>query len=126
MISKKFLLVLESLALGAAQALSALALWWLKQKIESMIGKTMEKIKMQNVPAMTKAYDIQNLIARAKSRGLDLTEEAAKMLLQETSGWLVESAALSENKVDDLVAIGIPQLEKVMMPLIDKIDGQVG
>lgn len=124
--SKKILLVLENLALCAAQALGALALWYLKQKTQALAGHIMERIMGKQVAPMTKAYDIQNLIERFKSKGLDLTEEAAKLMLGETCDWMVESAALSENKVDDLVSIGIPKLKDVMLPLIDKIDGEQG
>lgn len=78
------------------------------------------------VPPMVKAYDIQNLLARFAAKGLDLTEEAAKIVLEESCAWMQESAPLSENKVDDLVSLGLPQLKNVMLPLIDKIDGEVG
>jgi hypothetical protein len=75
---------------------------------------------------MEKAYDIKALVAKFKGRGLDLTEEAAKMVLEESCDWLEESAALSVNKFDDMAALGIPQVKKLMLPLIDKIDGQEG
>ena len=73
-----------------------------------------------------KAYDIKVLIAKFKARGLDLTEEAAKMMIQDLCVWLKESAALSENKIDDVAALGIPELEKLALALADKIDGQEG
>lgn len=73
-----------------------------------------------------KAYEIKVLIAKFKARGLDLAEEAARMIVEETCNWIVESAAISENKIDDVVALGIPQLKVIVLPLVDKIDGQVG
>ena len=78
------------------------------------------------VPPMSKPYDLQNLLQRCKARGLDLVEEEAKIVFHELVGWAQDSAALSPGKVDDLVALGLPELEKLVMPLIDKIDGEQG
>lgn len=75
---------------------------------------------------MEKAYDIKALVAKLKARGLDVAEEAAKIMIEETCDWVVESAGKSDNKIDDVVALGIPQLEKLALGLADKIDGQVG
>jgi hypothetical protein len=75
---------------------------------------------------MQKAYDLGELVAKLKSRGLDVAEEAAKVIVEETCDWAIESASLSENKIDDLIGLGIPQLKALMLPLVDKIDGQEG
>ena len=75
---------------------------------------------------MEKAYDVKALAVKLKARGLDVGEELVKVIVEETCDWVVESAALSENKIDDLAAIGIPQLEKLALGYVDKIDGQVG
>lgn len=75
---------------------------------------------------MEKPYDLKDLIARLKGKGLDLTEEAAKLVLHETCVWIQESAVISPNKLDDLAALGVPELEKLALKLVDKIDGQEG
>lgn len=75
---------------------------------------------------MNKAYELKALVEKLKARGLDVAEEAAKIMLEETCNWLQESAALSENKIDDIAALGIPQLKLIVLPLVDKIDGQQG
>lgn len=75
---------------------------------------------------MEKAYDVKALGLKLKDAGLPLAEEAleigaikAYVALKE---WIKESAALSENKVDDLAAPFIDQLDQVFVPLIQKLD----
>lgn len=75
---------------------------------------------------MLKAYDLNDLVMKLKARGLDVAEDMAKVIIQESAKWIVESAALSENKIDDVAALGMPELEKLALGLADKIDGQVG
>lgn len=75
---------------------------------------------------MEKAYDKKALVAKLKERGLDLAEEAAKDLLESTMDWIAESAILSENKVDDIVAPLFPIIKPHLLEQIDKIDGEVG
>lgn len=75
---------------------------------------------------MEKAYDIKDLGERLKAKGLDLAEEAVGIVYKETKEWIKESAALSENKFDDLAAPFLDQLDAVVLPQIDKIDGAVG
>lgn len=76
-------------------------------------------------PAM-KAYDLNVLLSKMKARGLDIAEDMAKVLVEEMAQWIVESAAISENKIDDVAALGMPQLKALALGLADKIDGQVG
>lgn len=73
---------------------------------------------------MEKAYEIKSLVEKFKARGLDLGEEVAKMVVEETFSWAEESAKLSENKYDDLVPFSLVKSE--VLKLADKIDGQVG
>lgn len=72
---------------------------------------------------MEKAFDIKDLGNKLKARGLDLAEEALVIVYEETKAWFKESAALSENKIDDIVAPFIDQLDPIVKPLIDKVDG---
>ena len=74
---------------------------------------------------MESAYQLKALVDKLKARGLDVAEDAAKIMVEETFNWVGESAAMSENKVDDLVALGLPKLQEIVMPFIDKIDGKV-
>lgn len=79
---------------------------------------------------MQKAYDLKELGLKLKAAGLPIAEEA----LEASAGkfyvafkdWLTESAPLSETKVDDVIAPFYGQLDPLVLPLIDKIDGQVG
>ena len=73
-----------------------------------------------------KAYDPKELLAKLKDHGLDLAEDAAGKVLDSTFAWLKESAALSENKMDDMVAPLLLPLEGYVKTQIDKIDGEVG
>lgn len=75
---------------------------------------------------MTEAYQLKDLGAKLKARGLDLAEEAVAILYVEMKAWLKESATLSENKIDDIVAGFLDQMDAVVLPQIDKIDGEVG
>lgn len=73
---------------------------------------------------MEKAYDVKVLVEKLKARGLDIAEDMAMVVIEETAAWVVESAALSENKIDDLAALGMPQLVTLAKGLTDKIDGK--
>lgn len=75
---------------------------------------------------MEKAYDLKDLGERLKKNGLNLAEEEVKMVYAETKGWLRDSAVLSTNKIDDLVAPFLDQLDPIVLPVVDKIDGEVG
>lgn len=72
--------------------------------------------------AMTKAYEIKNLLERCKAQGLELTEEAAKIFAKELIAWADDSAVISENKIDDIARIGYPELQKILLGLADKIN----
>ena len=74
---------------------------------------------------MVKAYDPKVLIEKLKGKGLNLAEEAATIVVEETLNWVSESAIISENKMDDILAVIIPVIKPHIMRLIDKIDGEV-
>jgi len=73
-----------------------------------------------------KAYDPKELIQEAKAQGLDLAEEAAELLAKSVFSWLKKSAEASENKIDDVLALGYKYAEEEALKLIDKIDGAQG
>ena len=75
---------------------------------------------------MTKAYDIKELVAKLKARGLDIAEEAAKIVVEETLNWTEESCTISPTPYDDILKVIIPVIKPKIMTAIDKIDGQVG
>jgi hypothetical protein len=71
-----------------------------------------------------KAYDLKVLTAKLKARGLDLAEEAAVIILEETTDWVTESAIISKTPFDDVAAVAMPALKKIALSEIDKIDGE--
>lgn len=75
---------------------------------------------------MQNAYDIKELVSKFKAKGLDLTEDAAKLLIGSTFEWLKESAVISKTPYDDMASVVYPIIEKQIMEYADKIDGQVG
>lgn len=75
---------------------------------------------------MEKAYDVKDLVAKLKSRGLDVAEEAGKVVAEEAFAWLEESAKLSANVYDNMALLILPEVKKFVFEKIDSIDGKVG
>ncbi len=79
---------------------------------------------------MLKAYDLKDLAEKLKAAGipiaLDAAESAAGNVYVALKAWIKESAALSESKIDDVIAPFIDQLDAFVLPQIDKINGKVG
>lgn len=75
---------------------------------------------------MEKAYDVKDLLNRIKGDGLDLLESELGLVYKHMKDWLKASAPLSENKIDDVIAPFVDQMDPIMLPLIDKVDGEVG
>lgn len=74
---------------------------------------------------MNKPYDVKELVARLKSRGLDLAEDAAMIFVEELEGFVIESADASPTPYDDVLKLVIPQLtKKLKADVVDKIDGK--
>lgn len=69
-----------------------------------------------------KPYDLNELLKKLKDQGLELTEEAAKIVIVQLCAWLEESADASPNKIDDVAKLGIPELKKLALGLADKIN----
>jgi len=75
---------------------------------------------------LKEAYNVKLLTDKLKVRGLDLTEEAAIIALDEVLDWVSESATKSTTPYDNLVATIFPLLKTEVLKQIDKIDGEVG
>ena len=79
---------------------------------------------------MEKAYDLKDLGLKLKEQGLpialDALEAAGAKVYQAFKAWAKESAVISKTPIDDVVAPFYDQLDPLVLPLIDKIDGQVG
>ncbi len=75
---------------------------------------------------MEKAYDVKVLIGKLKARGLDVAEEAGKILVEETFAWLGESADVSENPYDNMAKVIYPKAKEFALAQIDKLDGVQG
>lgn len=75
---------------------------------------------------MDKAYDLKALGSKLKDKGLELAEDSAGHVYQALKEWFTESAALSSNPFDDMVVPFLSQVDAVVLPQIDKIDGKVG
>ena len=79
---------------------------------------------------MEKAYDLKVLGERLMDAGVPIAKEA----LEDTAGkvylilkdWAKESAPLSKTTIDDFVAPFYDQLDQIVFPAIDKIDGEEG
>lgn len=75
---------------------------------------------------MTKAYDVKDLAEKLKQKGMPEIEDMAVIAYQAIKEWAIESAALSENKIDDVLMPALTFLDGMILPAIDKIDGQEG
>lgn len=75
---------------------------------------------------MEKAYDLKNLLERLKDKGLDLAEDAAEIIVNETFDWVEDSAKMSETPYDDMGLVVLPKLKELALEGVDKIDGKEG
>ena len=73
---------------------------------------------------MEKAYDLKELAKKLKAKGLDVGEEMVVVLVEETFDWAAESAVLSKNPYDDILAVVAPHLKTAALAQVDKIDGE--
>jgi len=74
-----------------------------------------------------KAYDLRELGKHLKEQGLDLAEDAAKSVAKASIAWLKESSELSSTPYDNMIlAVALPEIEKVVDKQLDKIDGKEG
>jgi len=70
-------------------------------------------------------YDLVGLTNRLRAIGLDIAEDAAKAVMDEVLVWIMDSASLSENKVDDFLHAIIPIAKPHIDELIESIDGEI-
>ncbi len=73
-----------------------------------------------------KAYHLKELGEDLKEEGLELAEEAVEKVYFAFKKWLKKSAKATSTPIDDLVVGFIDKLDPIVMPVIDKIDGEVG
>lgn len=79
---------------------------------------------------MEKPFELKALGEKIKEHaakdGLQLAEQAAEKLAKAAylglKDWTKESATLTENKIDDIVAPVIDYLDPMVLPQIEKID----
>ena len=72
---------------------------------------------------MEKAYDVKALVAKCQEKGGPEAEKLAKANFEAIIEWVLESAPVSENKVDDVLVLGIAALKPLVMAALDQIDG---
>lgn len=70
--------------------------------------------------------DYKPLVDKLKAHGLDLAEDALKLMLPEVFDWLEVEIAKSPNKYDDMLLVAFPVIKKQLLEYVDKIDGQAG
>ena len=75
---------------------------------------------------MEKAYDLSVLVERLKENGMDLAEDAAKEVVDVLLQFLIDSAKVSPNSIDDLLTPMLGAARPWIMDQLDKIDGDVG
>ena len=75
---------------------------------------------------MEKAYDLKELGLKLKAQGLPIAEEMLEQVAAKSciaiKEWIQESAVLSENKIDDVVAPFLGHLDQAVLPMIEKLD----
>ena len=70
--------------------------------------------------------DFKKLLEALKGKGLDLAEDAAKVVVIEVLEFVEKEVTESENKYDDILLAVLPAVKAVLLAQIDKIDGEVG
>lgn len=75
---------------------------------------------------MEKAYDLKDLGEKLKLAGLPEVEDLAQKAYVAVKDWLKESAIVSLNPYDNLIIGFVDSLDAVVLPELDKIDGNKG
>lgn len=71
---------------------------------------------------MREAYNVKELGAKLKAKGLANAEDLAEDVIKEFLDWLKESAVKSKTPYDDILIAVIPQIEKFALEAADDID----
>lgn len=71
---------------------------------------------------MQKAYDFKEFLNRLKDEGVELGEETAKTVIKTLFPFLTESAQLSENKIDDFLAVAYPIAQAKLLEAAEDIN----
>lgn len=75
---------------------------------------------------MEKAYDLGELGKLLAADGLPLLEVEAEKVYANVKKWIEQSADLSPNPYDNFIKLSFGELDKLVLPALDKIDGQAG
>lgn len=68
-----------------------------------------------------KAFDLKDLEAKLKEKGLPQVEGLAKAAAEAVFEWIEEGVGLSPTKLDDLALVLLPSLKSMVMSKIDEI-----
>lgn len=70
--------------------------------------------------------DFQPLLEKLKAEGLEVAEDAAKVVVEAVLEWAEDAVTKSENKYDDLLLAVLPVVKAELLKLVDEIDGEEG
>jgi len=68
--------------------------------------------------------DFNSLKDKLKDHGLDLAEDATRLLVEDVLDWVAEEVIKTENKYDDMLVAIIPMVKPALLKAVDKIDGE--
>ena len=71
---------------------------------------------------MEKAYDPKLLLEKLKEEGLEVAEDAAESVYSAVKNWLVHSAKISANPIDDILVSLVDHIDELVLEQIDKIN----
>tara|TARA_R110002096_G_scaffold174498_1_gene350267 strand:- start:1663 stop:1893 length:231 start_codon:yes stop_codon:yes gene_type:complete len=71
---------------------------------------------------MEKAYDLKLLGEELKKEGLEIAEESLKIIVEATFNFVEKSAKLSETVYDDMALLILPQVKKMILEQVEKIN----
>lgn len=74
---------------------------------------------------MQKAWDTKALIEKLKASGLDVAEDAGKVLVEALFDWADESIVLTPSKLDDLGRPLLGTVKNYLLKKIDELDGEI-
>ena len=74
---------------------------------------------------MQKAWETKALLEKLKGQGLDVAEDAGKVLVEVLFEWAEESIDLTPSKLDDLGKPVLGMVKNYLLKKIDELDGKV-